>query len=218
MPTTTQAAAQAPANELDFSERLYFLGIAATHPDQPQGIAAFSLQSIRRMVLARGISCKTPNSIDLRCSRLWKPLIDALPYELELQCSPSRRWIWLVFRQPGNVVLSGSQTADQSLAAVQQLAGPVGETIQWIPGSQGPRGFQLPIAPEIGGCLSTEIDGHWIGRWSAWGQPSIFFWLDRAVIPHPSSKPVLALAISAGNPTVTILKLKGGALRQGSNG
>jgi hypothetical protein len=217
MPTTTQAAARAPANDLDYLERLYYLGIAATHPDRPQGMAAFCLQSIRRMLLARGISCKTHHSIDLRCSRLWKPLIDALPYELELQSSPNRRWIWLCFKQPGNVLLAGSQTADQSLAAVQQLAGPVGETIHWIPGLQGPRGFQLPITPEIGGCLSTEVDGHWIGRWSAWGQPSIFFWLDREVIPHPSSKPVLALAISAGNPAITILRLEGGAPNQGSN-
>jgi hypothetical protein len=217
MPTLTQAAAHAPASDLDFFERLYYLGIAATHPDRPQGVAQFSLQSIRRMLLARGISCNTHDSIDLRCSRLWEPLLAALPYELELQSSPCRRWIWLCFKQPGNVLLAGSQTAEQSLAAIQQLAGPVGETIHWIPGLQSPRGFQLSITPEIGGCLSTEMNGHWIGRWSAWGKPGVFFWLERAVIPHPSSKPVLGMAISGGNPAVTILKLEAVAPSQGSN-
>ena len=215
MPTTTQDAARAPANDPDFFERLYYLGIAATHPDRPQGVAEFSLQTIRRMLLARGISCQTENSTELRCSKLWQPLISALPYELEVRSSPCRRWIWLCFKQPGHSLLPGSQTTEESLALIKQFAGPVGETIRGISGLGSPRGFQLPVTPEIGGCLSTEINGQWIGRWSAWGQPSIFFWLDKPVIPYPSARPILGLAISAGNPAVTILKLEAATQSQG---
>ena len=160
-----------------FTQWMAVLGASSLGTPGTGGIQEAAMRSLRHHLQTRAISVRLATGRNLTVSPLWARLMETLPAGLDWYASDDSDWLCLGHSLHTAVVLPGCNTTEQSLAALRKLAGPVGQTLCWLPENSRIRGFRLPRFPEIGCCISAEYQGRWAGQWSECGDPAVFFWL-----------------------------------------
>ncbi|MFZ9812182.1 MAG: hypothetical protein ACO3DD_03740, partial [Burkholderiaceae bacterium] len=185
-----------------FTQWMAVLGASSLGPPGAGGIQEAAMRSLRHHLQTRAISLRVATGQRLTVSPLWARLVQALPAGLDWHASEDSDWLCLGHSLHTAVALPGCNTTEQSLAALRKMAGPVGQTLCWLPENSRVRGFRLPRFPEVGYCISAEYQGRWAGQWSECGDPAVFFWLSS---PETGPHGPLGLAMLAEKRVVVIV-------------